>query len=66
MRKSLYNSITGRTARPRKTERRIGEMPKSLMHELSKLDSSEVLLLKINASLGLMNQGIYTSLNRAI
>lgn len=56
--KSLYNSNKGRTARPRKQVRRLGEMPKSLLNELKSMSSSQSTVFKISASFALINLGV--------
>lgn len=56
--KPLYNSNTGRTKRPRKVARKIGEMPKHLQNELAIMGKAEATMLKITASFALINLGV--------
>jgi len=56
--KPLYNSNTGRTKRPRKTERKIGQMPRHLKNELESMGIADRTMFKITASMALINLGI--------
>lgn len=56
--KPLYNSEKGRTKRPRKVARKIGEMPKHLQRELTSMSRTEAAMLKITASFALINLGV--------
>ena len=56
--KPLYNSNKGRTKRPRKVARKIGEMPKSLQKELTSMSKAEATMFKITASFALINLGV--------
>lgn len=56
--KPLYNSEKGRTKRPRKVTRKIGEMPKHLQSELAIMGKAEATMFKITASLALINLGV--------
>lgn len=56
--KPLYNSNKGRTARPRKEVRKVGQMPKSLMDELKSMSPAQSVAFKITAAFGLINLGV--------
>lgn len=56
--KSLYNSHKGRTARPRRQERKLGQPTKELRLELSKMTNFERTSFAIKASMGLIALGI--------
>ena len=56
--KALYNSEKGRMKRPRKTERKVGQMPRHLQNELELMGRAERTMFKITASLALINLGV--------
>lgn len=56
--KPLYNSNTGRTKRPRKTERKVGQMPRHLKNELELMGKADRTIFKVTASLALINLGV--------
>lgn len=56
--KALYNSEKGRTRRPRKRIRNLGEMPRHLRNELSIMGRTERAMFKITASMALINLGV--------
>lgn len=56
--KPLYNSHKGRTARPRRQERKLGEPTKEVRLELSKMTSFERTSFAIKASFMLIGLGV--------
>lgn len=56
--KPLYNSNKGRTARPRKTIRKVGQMPAHIQAELNTMSKFQQVSFKIMSSFAVLNLGV--------
>lgn len=54
----IYNSNIGRTKRPRKEVRGVGQMSRDLRSEVSKMTNTELQSLRLQSKIYLLNLGI--------